>query len=472
MSRLLVVRISLVLVVLFTPLDGRRYYRNRLAEDCTPRVEFDQGFRFFPETYQIRGDLDADGVRVTVADDFRVTYGENYKFVENLRVNETYLLYQCGTRLRDLSPFPDNVKMFEIPLSTVALDDVTSSSFFAELDVTDRVSFVSAYATDSCLQKVSHRCRRHSVDPGSELADPIQVKKQNRRTDAVFVYTATNNSKSISFSATSDPAVLNRAEWVKFIALFFNKEPAANAFFEEIKESWDKFKTEPTRRSPTVAWISFQDYAGDEFFIHFAAYKVEYITAAGGRVLSERHIKRIEGVTETMNGYLIKFTNRRKGVATLREVLDGVDVIIDETYQQNNTAYGMTEFLKTFGLNRNEDFPFLKNGKVFRLDGTIGNATTGHNSMDWYETGVARPDLVLKDLQIAFGTRRHRGHQRRWIRDLAAGELPKMIRDSDCSTFKSCHATPAVICPSVEVTCFGEISYRNVTSPCQQVICD
>lgn len=35
-------------------------------------------------------------------------------------------------------------------------------------------------------------------------------------------------------SATADPGVLNRAEWIKFVALFFNKEIEANKIFTEI----------------------------------------------------------------------------------------------------------------------------------------------------------------------------------------------------------------------------------------------
>lgn len=35
----------------------------------------------------------------------------------------------------------------------------------------------------------------------------------------------------MAFDATIDPGLLNRAEWVKFLALFFNAESTANALF-------------------------------------------------------------------------------------------------------------------------------------------------------------------------------------------------------------------------------------------------
>jgi hypothetical protein len=34
---------------------------------------------------------------------------------------------------------------------------------------------------------------------------------------------------------TADPGPLNRAEWVKFIAAFFNKEIDANSVYDAIK---------------------------------------------------------------------------------------------------------------------------------------------------------------------------------------------------------------------------------------------
>jgi hypothetical protein len=36
-------------------------------------------------------------------------------------------------------------------------------------------------------------------------------------------------------SVTADPGPLNRAEWIKFVAAFFNKEIDANSAFDSIK---------------------------------------------------------------------------------------------------------------------------------------------------------------------------------------------------------------------------------------------
>ncbi len=43
-------------------------------------------------------------------------------------------------------------------------------------------------------------------------------------------------------SATLDPGTLDRAEWVKFVAPFFNMEPTANQLFDSINATYTKLK--------------------------------------------------------------------------------------------------------------------------------------------------------------------------------------------------------------------------------------
>ena len=66
--------------------------------------------------------------------------------------------------------------------------------------------------------------------------------------------------KDIVFSASSDPGVLKRAEWIKFVSVFFNEEDKANLYFERESEAGESLRTStrPTLRPdiPTarVVW--------------------------------------------------------------------------------------------------------------------------------------------------------------------------------------------------------------------------
>ena len=89
--------------------------------------------------------------------------------------------------------------------------------------------------------------------------------------------------------------MLNRAEWVKFFASFFNKEPEANRFFEGLTSRFDQVVADVTAAqlagttSPTVAFVAWKNYNGvysgcsaGGFEISNAAYKQELIAKAGG----------------------------------------------------------------------------------------------------------------------------------------------------------------------------------------------
>lgn len=75
--------------------------------------------------------------------------------VTNLKVNETYVLYQCGTP-KPTNAFTDSsVKFFSIPLTAVSVPDATSAAFLETLNLLGRVAFVTDYAVNPCLQYLS-----------------------------------------------------------------------------------------------------------------------------------------------------------------------------------------------------------------------------------------------------------------------------------------------------------------------------
>lgn len=110
----------------------------------------------------------------------------------------------------------------------------------------------------------------------SEYADPDLVKEQDEDVDAIFHYSASENKKTIGFTATMDPSPLNRAEWIKFISVFFNKEVDANGIFDQIVKDWDKLKNtiSKNRKKPLVAWINYQDFDTREFIINNDTYSL------------------------------------------------------------------------------------------------------------------------------------------------------------------------------------------------------
>ena len=52
-----------------------------------------------------------------------------------------------------------------------------------------------------------------------------------------------NTTKDIVLQASSDPGALKRAEWIKFISVFFNEEDKANLYFERESEAGESLRT-------------------------------------------------------------------------------------------------------------------------------------------------------------------------------------------------------------------------------------
>jgi len=94
-------------------------------------------------------------VQIRFADDFSVRYGNYYKVVTNLRANETYVLYQCGTPKPELTSVPDTTKYFQVPAKSVGSGQTVAIAFLEALGVTQELTFAvrprpRAAANGSC----------------------------------------------------------------------------------------------------------------------------------------------------------------------------------------------------------------------------------------------------------------------------------------------------------------------------------
>ena len=101
--------------------------------------------------------------------------------------------------------------------------------------------------------------------------------------------------ESTTVTCTSLPlaGALNRAEWLKFMGLFFNMDDSATMIFNAINSSYynnsASYKA-AARSVQTVAWLSRVDaasYGANAFAVSYAPYKLQYTQDAGGSVMSQ-----------------------------------------------------------------------------------------------------------------------------------------------------------------------------------------
>ena len=85
------------------------------------------------------------------------------------------------------------------------------------------------------------------------------------------------------------PGAINRAEWVKYLGLFFNLDRVASEYFDSVEAQFEEMAeavaaaaANASEAAPLVAWVSHYVYLTTESYqVSFAQYKADYTVGAG-----------------------------------------------------------------------------------------------------------------------------------------------------------------------------------------------
>mmetsp|Transcript_45970 Transcript_45970/g.146766 ORF Transcript_45970/g.146766 Transcript_45970/m.146766 type:complete len:456 (-) Transcript_45970:148-1515(-) len=343
-----------------------------------------------------------------------VDYYSNYKVLTNMRCApgevtcepKKYVLHQCGTPAPAVGSagVPAGATMFEIPVQKVYTAGTVTVNFLEMLGELKRVQHLDMrFITSPCVRKLAGACGSISdtKKPSNATAEPEAAAQwEAALASAGVVFTdfwgtgaSGDASKDVAFDASTDPGALQRAEWIKFVSAFFNKESEANAIYARIEAAYRlaSQRANAVASKPKVAFVSFEagyEWGGsvvpDLFLLDHADYKVEIATAAGANVIAAE--KR-----ETLP------------LADLKARLVGVDTVVDETYAWDPTSYTLQTFLSTFKFTAEDvasgDYPFLTYGSVLRFDRIAAkDPASGSVGLGWYESAVPNPAMVVEDM--------------------------------------------------------------------------
>lgn len=382
--------------------------QSHAAKDCvnTNIVSAPNFQSFYPNEFQI-----------TSAIDFNIKYYNEYKVLTNIKANETYVLYPCGHSQPHLkSPgVTENAKFFATPLQAVSVPDATAAAFMAELNVLDRVVHSNEYAPIECIVALNDICNN----------------RVNEEIDATFnFYADHDNPKAIAFTATADPGPLNRAEWIKFMSVFFNKEDTANEIFKNVQDNYNQLKFNGLNQRPVVAWLQWTPaqwtpFGYDAVKIQTAQYK-NHITYDAGGTIYDQH--------EWIN------------VSQVDNIIQDIDVIIDEAFY---SAENINDFIQLYNVSTQR----IKAISVYRTDKTIREG--GFSS--WFGKAVVRPDIVIAELLNR--------KQRFVFRNIGTNESSIMVTGTQCRMNK-CTIPYRPICPHIYLNCRGFVVPASKNNPC------
>jgi iron complex transport system substrate-binding protein len=326
-----------------------------------------------------------DTLNIKYAEGFRVTYHDNIKEVEVIYPFQgaaSGYKYLLVPRDQKVPEHDASTRVIKIPLASIVC---TSTTHIPLLDYLHESDKLIGFPTTDYISSEKMRSRIDSgkvqdlgMDKGLNLEQLVVLHP-----DMVMGYTM--NSDYGQFKKIEElglPVVINaeylekhplgRAEWIKFMALFFNKERAADSVFNEIEKNYldakalcENVKTKPSVLSGIVY--------GDGWFLPGGQnYASKILKDAGCRYLWE---------ADSSNGFLQLSFESVYAKAEQADLWIGVG------------DYRSLEDLKNAD-NRYTAFKPFNKKQIYNYDARKG----AKGGSEFMELGYLRPDLIVNDL--------------------------------------------------------------------------
>ncbi len=357
-------------------------------------------------------DLFPHKARIRFARDFTITYHGTYKCLkvltpwQNAARSFVYILVARG--YAPPADLPPGALVFSIPLERFAVCSILWTAFLPMLNIQHTVVGIAGcdWVHTPAIRDLIHQGRISEIgDGGHSMSSRINMERLALlKPDAVMVY-ATGiprydqapklleaGFKPVINESYMEATPLGRTEWIKFIAAFFNKEAEAERIFDDIAGRYETLaeKTRHVSRRPTA-------------FCNVARHGTWY--TPGGGSYTARFLK------DAGADYLWR-QDKTPGsmplsIETIVERARDADFWLDP-----GTCVSLAE-LRALD-DRCDLFRAFRTGNVFNNNARV-NAAGGN---DFWETGAARPDLVLADLISIFHPELVPGHRCVWYRRL------------------------------------------------------
>jgi iron complex transport system substrate-binding protein len=341
--------------------------------------DYAEGIDYFP-----------DKTTVDYAAGFSVEYFDNYKVVTVNRpwpgADRTfeYVLVQCGT------PAPEGMgdtPVIEVPVSTIVPMSSTQLPHLEDLGLLDHIVGVNQLAF------IYNPTVREMVESGqvvelTNAAMEVNVEVALDLNPGLIMDFSSGAPEFDTFPALIDAGLsvvingdwaeedpLGRAEWIKFMAVFFNEEAKAGAVFDQIVSQYTEAAqlAQSAAERPTVFTSS--PFQGTWYMPGGGSF--------GARLLSDAGADYVFADDQEVGSLPLDFE-------TVFERAQDADVWINVDFASLADMASADE--------RFAEFAAFQNGQVYAFNRRV--AEQGGN--DYYESSAARPHLILLDLVKIF----------------------------------------------------------------------
>jgi iron complex transport system substrate-binding protein len=346
---------------------------------------------------------------VDYADNFSVGYFGHYKVVTVDRPSsggqsETYVLVQCGTPEPDLAPELANAPRITVPVHSLFSGSTSQSPALVAVGGVDAVTGVARRDFIATPELIEHMQRTDVVE--YETSGVVNVEAVVAASPDVFMAGGGGEAEVqrlavagvpvVNFAEWQETSPLGRAEWVKFMGLFFNAEAKANAAFADVAEHYDAalalVADVPESGRPLV--LSGQAFNGVFFAAGGQSFIARLIRDAGGRYVF---------ADDTSTGSF-QIRDPERLIVAARDA----QVWIQASIHYHTLADIEAEDPRLAAL------PAAQSGQVW-----IPDALKGPNGgVQFYELGSMRPDMVLMDLISILHPEKTPGYKRVFNRSI------------------------------------------------------
>ena len=338
------------------------------------------------ETYDESVDYFPEKTAVTHADGFTIEYFNNYKVVTvaapwlGAEDSATYVLVQCGT------PAPegfDNAVTIEVPINSFVSMSTTYLPHLDQFGLMDSLVGVdfAAYAYNATVQEKFAAGELAEIGSGStvnveaalDLEPDVIMTSASGSADFDTHPKLQEVGLTVMLNADYlDVTPLGRAEWAKFIAVLYNEEAQADAWFADVASQYEALETlaADVAERPTV--FANTPFEGTWYMPGGQSYTALLLDTAGADYLW--------GEDESTSTLFLDFESV-------------FDQAADGDYWINLGFVSSLDGLVSAD-ERYADFAAFQNGNVYNYD----LRTNEFGSNDFFESAAANPHLVLADL--------------------------------------------------------------------------
>ena len=365
--------------------------------------------------------------KILIENDYEVTYGTYFKIVRmkcgfdhavknpGKCTKNTYVLRKRGTDVPTIDPNTNEMiesmsddgtetRHFEIPATSIAVGGTFALAYLEALDVdAETLKLIdSQYMHSPCMQLavqngeiIDHAYAVYgadwSVDTTAWSAKCDELNVDLTFTDEYGTGKCGNREAvNVLFHGNADDTAILRAEWVKFVSLFFDKEQFANEYFalesdavEAIKTYVEKGIVASLSEKKTCVWVQ---KMGSYYEILHDTFRTSLCVDAG--------MLAYQGEA----GFLKKAFAIDTQQEAFHSAIRDYDVVVDESYFYDVSSLNRSAYESNLAFDQLSGQTVKakdgNGGLLLRVDASRGNGMTD----DLKESGEVRPALLLNDL--------------------------------------------------------------------------